>query len=299
MIGHLTYPMARVTGEDAILRMISQAGFNCVDYSMHNYMLEDPIYCLSRTAIIARFGALRKTMEALGLSTCQLHAHYPTLVGQAHEDERIFRAVLTGIWAAEALKCPYVVIHPMHLEQPMSPALRQKTWELNCQFFKKLSPVLRECRVQLGIENMFAYRAGKYQPTPISTGKDMAYYIDCMNDVVQEELFVACLDTGHAHLLGLKLPEMVEQLGKRLKLLHIHDNSGECDAHTAPYLGGIQWDDFVKALAKSSYDGVLSFETHGFVSCFPPKYMPAALDMIAQIGRRFENMLQVSKGFSK
>jgi len=98
-------------------------------------------------------------------------------------------------------------------------------------------------------------------PTVASTAECMAYMVDSLNNMCGEKLFVACLDTGHALLTGGGDPcDMVDTLGARLKLLHVHDNDGKRDRHQVPFTGIIDWDRFAKALVKNAYNGILSLE---------------------------------------
>ena len=294
MISLLTYPIAKALGDEAALTMLAENGFKGVDYSMHTYPLDSALYALPQGEQARYFQALRERMEGLGLTACQLHTHYPTYVENEPElNERRFQAVAAGIRAAGILGSPYAVVHPMMLDRPLTSEVRKTTWELNRQFYSSLIPLLREHGVKLGIENMFLCRDGVFQPVPISTAADMADYIDRMNEIAGEELFVACLDTGHAHLLGLDVAQMTAQLGNRLKLLHLHDNLRDGDEHTAPYLGSLPWEAFLEALRSAGYQGHLSFEAHGFIRPFPTEMMPGAIRLLAEIGRRFEKSLRL------
>ncbi|MCI6378627.1 MAG: sugar phosphate isomerase/epimerase [Clostridiales bacterium] len=293
MISLLTYPLSKALGDEAALRMLAENGFPGIDYSMHAYSLDSPIYRLPEKKLIRYFENVRALMRELGLTACQLHTHYPTYVeNEPDENERRFRAVVSGIRAAQILGSPYAVAHPIMLDKPLDSELRRATWELNRQFYTRLIPVLRECGVKLAIENMFLCRGGLFQPVPISTAADLSDYIDRMNDIAGEALFVACLDTGHAHLLGMDIAQMPAQLGGRLRLLHLHDNLRSCDQHTAPYLGSLPWAAFLDALRSSGYQGHVSFEAHGFLRAFPPELLPGAVRLLAETGRYFEKRLR-------
>lgn len=295
MIAMQTYPLTRRLGDEAALQLLADAGFEGIDYSMHAYSLEDPLYDMRRQQIAARYRALGAQMRALGLTACQLHALYPTYTGRPLEDERRFRALLCALWAAQTLGCPYVVVHPALLAASCEERDRQAAWAKSRILFTRLMPVLRECNLKVGIENMFLFSQGRYRPTPISTARDLAEYADRLNDIAGEERFVACLDTGHAHLLGLDVARMPRELGSRLRLLHLHDNLRTGDDHTAPYLGSIDWDAFTDALADSGYEGALSLEAHGFAGAYPPELMPAALKLLEQTARRLENRMRQRK----
>ena len=78
MISLLTYPVARVLGDEAALTLLAENGFSGIDYSMHTYPLDSALYALPEQEQARYFQALRERMEGLGLAACQLHTHYPT-----------------------------------------------------------------------------------------------------------------------------------------------------------------------------------------------------------------------------
>lgn len=76
----------------------------------------------------------------------------------------------------------------------------------------------------------------------------------------------ACLDVGHAHLIG-GAPEAVERLSGHLLTTHIHDNHGTSDDHLVPFDGTVDWAATCGALVKVGYGGPFIFElpSHGDV----------------------------------
>ena len=58
----------------------------------------------------------------------------------------------------------------------------------------------------------------------------------------------ALLDTGHAHVNGWDLAQVVKDLGPRLKACHVHDNSGMGDEHLPVEQGTIAWDRYFAAV---------------------------------------------------
>jgi sugar phosphate isomerase/epimerase len=84
-------------------------------------------------------------------------------------------------------------------------------------------------------------------------------------------------------------------LGKRLKVLHIHDNDGIADLHQVPFTftrtrennPSTDWEGFIRALRAIAYDGVLNFETAPVLRSFPEGLRPQALHMLAEIGQYF------------
>jgi sugar phosphate isomerase/epimerase len=69
----------------------------------------------------------------------------------------------------------------------------------------------------------------------------------------------ACLDVGHAHLVG-GAPEAAEVLSGHIITTHIHDNAGRSDDHLVPFAGTIDWPATLMALSKVGYAGPLMFE---------------------------------------
>jgi sugar phosphate isomerase/epimerase len=103
-------------------------------------------------------------------------------------------------------------------------------------------------------------------------------------DAVGSDHLAICLDTGHLHMCGLSQAEFIEQSGELLKALHITDNEGKSDQHIMPYgRGNIDWDSFISALAKSSYDGVLNFEIPGETHNIPYELLLAKLDYLREV----------------
>ena len=70
-----------------------------------------------------------------------------------------------------------------------------------------------------------------------------------------------CFDTGHANVFHDDIAEDVRLLGDDLATLHIHDNKGNWDQHLIPYMGNIQWGEFLSALQEIGYKGAFTLET--------------------------------------
>lgn len=290
MISVLTRPICKIYGEDRGFEIIANAGFDAIDYSMHLLDLDDPLFDQPIETIYRHYEMMRNTITAQGLTVCQMHTLYPTYWGD-QKDKRRLQATRAGLAASGGLNCSYAVVHPMIPESATSKMDADESWQINRNFYTSLISLSREYDVQVAIENMFSWENGKYIPNQFSTAKDMVTYIDRLNDIAGEERFVACYDTGHAHLLGNDLYEEICTLGKRLKILHLHDNAQEEDAHTKPYLGTINWYRVMQALRAVAYRGPISFEAHGFIVSFPPDQYIDALKELYVVGQTFEKVL--------
>jgi sugar phosphate isomerase/epimerase len=110
-----------------------------------------------------------------------------------------------------------------------------------------------------------------------------------------EKCFAFCYDVGHGAILGIDPCYAFEKLGHRLEALHIHDNSGMTDDHTAPYLGIVNWKRFIKALRDSDYKGDLNFETFKISRAFPKELVPDVVKLISATGRYFKAQLEAEE----
>jgi len=94
-----------------------------------------------------------------------------------------------------------------------------------------------------------------------------------------------CLDTGHAHLAGLRVSEFILRAGDRLKALHINDNTGHTDDHILPYgKGTIDWEEVMRALQFTGYDGLFNFEVPGEDKC-PKSVRALKLDYALRLAK--------------
>ena len=69
-----------------------------------------------------------------------------------------------------------------------------------------------------------------------------------------------CIDSGHCHLNGLDIPEIICSCGSYFLETHFHDNFGIKDEHNPVGIGTTNWIAVINALAESSYPGIITFE---------------------------------------
>ena len=117
--------------------------------------------------------------------------------------------------------------------------------------------------------------------------KVTARYVDDLNALAGEKLFGFCFDTGHAHACRMDIKEALITLGERVEALHIHDNNGISDQHYAPYMGSIDWNDFMEGLKAIRYKGPISFETYNATNKIPESLIDSEMRFINECGRMF------------
>ena len=119
-------------------------------------------------------------------------------------------------------------------------------------------PAGMETGVKVLIENSTEANMGS--ACYFMTGKEMVDFLDYVN----HPLLGAVWDTGHANCRGNRQYDDLTALRGRLDGVHIHDNDGRCDEHTAPFMGTVDWDSVVRGLIDTDYKGYFTFECDNF-----------------------------------
>ena len=129
----------------------------------------------------------------------------------------------------------------------------QRTKETNYRLFSEYCEIAEKKNIFVAVENMPCVGV------PYCDAPKMLELIEKVNS----PRLCVCLDTGHAHMSqepGVTLADMTRDLGKHLKVLHVHDNDKSYDRHLPPFFGTIEWDDFMQALKDIQYQGTFSLE---------------------------------------
>ena len=284
-------------GEHGALAQAAEAGFDAIDLSLHP--LTDEMHSLMYTAshqqVFDHFAALREYAQDLGLTFSQIHAPLrPAYYADQMEfNENYHRTQERSIVACAALGTPYAVFHM--LQPPLerySEKYQREGEALNIEFFGRLMPLLEKYGVQVCIENLFGITtlpSDDYDYSLNSRTQDVLHIIDSYNAIFGNDRFVACVDTGHAFVMGQDPAEMIRTLGSRVRTLHVADNNGRQDQHNAPFQGGINWPDVMSALKEIQYQGSFSFEADGFSLAFGKDGSADALRFLYKLGHRMAN----------
>ncbi len=263
----------RLFGAEESYRMLSEIGYDCIDYGIpcEKYEYGRGLFSLPLPQFEAFFKKDAALAEKYRLPAGQVHAPFPTWPESNDPDEYEFmmQALEKSILAAAIMGSPYLVLHcamPMGwAEDTDLPRTRAE----NERVLARLLPVAERCGVTLALENM------PLRKIPSCSPEQLIDYIDMMHS----DRLVACFDTGHANLSGYSCAEYIRRLGKRLRVLHLHDNEygriyrqeSEMDQHDCPGLGNIDWAATFAALREIGYTGSLSLESDCFHKHFPPQ----------------------------
>lgn len=285
-------------GIDGYFKLLSDCGIEAIDYNMDHFlstpMLKkgevNDFWDQSLEALYAHFAPTKEAAQRHGVRFSQAHASFPLyLEGNDAVNDYLIMVMEKTIAVCAFLDCPAVVAHPATLADK---ALERR---VNLNMYRRLIPAAKQYGVKVCLENMIERRSGKYREGACGTAAEACWYLDTLNAEAGAEVFGFCFDVGHANLSAKNLREYLRTLGKRLTILHIHDNDGKQDLHLIPYTQvlngqeehGTPWEDVIGGLRDIGYRGTLSFETFRGVRCMPEPVRPAALQLISAIGRYF------------
>lgn len=284
--------------------MIKRAGFSCCDFSLNKYLNNEDIYQSSMnhffdqsvSELEAHFLQIKNASIESGVHIHQIHMPYPSYVPRAEKAINSYlqnQVATKSIEICRFLNAKYIVIHGFKLEYLIGS--EESEWNETQKFIDFLAPLAIQYGITICIENLYHSVASHLVEGPSCDAIRAASRIDEMNQKYGTEVLGFCFDTGHANLVGLDMYKFICILGKRLKVLHIHDNDGVRDLHQIPYTfsrnrsnkSSTDWDGFLDGLRAINYQGVLSFETSPVLDTFPEDIKEEVLSFIASIGRHF------------
>ena len=275
---------AQLVGEERAVELCAKAGFDAWDFSMvRNMCIYDRP---TRTMLHSdhplagpNYLAYARQLKQIGLDNgihCnQSHAPFPTAVPEVHA--YLQRAIECTAEAGGKI----CIIHPGN----------SKTVEENTEMYLQLLPFAKECGVLLAAENMFNW----------DKAQDRALFAACSTpesfcahlDAVQDENLVACLDIGHAEMMGdmTSAVEMILALGDRLQALHLHDNDRRHDRHRNLFTMDIDYTPIVQALKQIGYRGYLTMEANSHLKTFTADTALQGMEEMALAAKRLRHMM--------
>lgn len=292
---------------DAVCKMYKENGIDGVDFGFDCYTVSNghrDKFFSGQTIdeLKTFFTKYKEAFERHGITVVQTHPPFPTvkfvsnITSETLEEYnlRALDAVRKTIELTAFFGCKYAVVHPAHgvLDMPLD---EQK--KANMKYYAQLVDDARRHGVIICLENMWNRRdGGAIVDSACSDPNEAVDYIDTLNDMAGEELFAFCFDVGHANLTGKNMRNTLRTLGKRVKVLHIHDTDKVEDKHTLPYAHtgskGLSVTDYVGFLAglrDIGYEGDVNFEIGNAFKAFPAPTHPALCGLVASIGRYFES----------
>lgn len=268
-----TGSLIQKVGERRMIEILSQAGFQALDYTFSPFM-EEGDSPWNGSGYKAHAREIAEIARDHGVVFNQAHA--PFLFQLAVDEvpdytRHILPLLARCLECASLLGIPHVVVHPLHNLRYRK--FHDVVWKLNLDFYRSLAPYAQEFGVKIALENMFQNDALR-KTIVLDMLNDPNEYVSFYDELDDKEHFICLLDTGHSGLAGEDAADSIRILGPRLKALHVNDNCFTDDHHLIPYQGMIDWDRVLHALSDIGYRGDFTFEAlhvweHGDESFYP------------------------------
>ena len=292
-------------GKEAGYAAIAKAGFEAIDWNIDHGLPTSRIRALDYRnnifekpleEVLAHYAEELAIIKKNGLVITQCHAPFPAYIpGHPELLDYIADIYSRCIEFCSAVGIPRMVVHGISLQQDDYENTPETIDMLNHKLYESLIPALQRCDgVTVCLENLCTWFNG-YATEGICCNPDYAAaLIDELNEKAGKECFGLCLDVGHMQLVMKDIRSYTQTLGSRIKCLHVHDNDGRADRHTAPFTGVINWENVCSALKAIGYKGDLSFET--FQQCrksgsFDQELVQPWLNVIYAIGVSFRKRI--------
>ena len=263
------------------IQILKNAGFDSFDISLSTHMCY-PDSPFNQDDYLEYTQKLRNHADQLGITCNQAHAPFPTSLGEEEKDEEIFRQIVRSMEIASIMGAKIIVVHPkQHLRYAEH---AEELFHMNVAFYNRLIPYCEKYNIKVATENMWQYNPASMSITDSTCSRawEFCKYVDA----VDSEWIVACLDIGHASLMGADIPAFIHVLGnKRLQALHVHDTDLIHDSHTLPFMQKIDYLAVAKALGEIDYQGDFTYEADGFYANKPAPLYPATAKYMCEVGR--------------
>ena len=267
-----------------IIKMLKDAGFDAYDATMFTKgLLDDLIFADDWIELVKD---LRAYADSIGIACNQAHAPFASMKANDEEyNEWMFPRLVRAIQVSGILGAKVCVVHPCNDFDAYQNAL----------LYKRLEPFAREANVKIGLENMWncvGWRTPEFKiiPAACSHHDDFKAHLD----LLPSDVFVACVDLGHAELDGLNTScvKMIETLKDRLEAIHLHDVDLKNDSHQMPFTQRIQWEKVIKALRTNNYKGDITLETSDAIRNVPKELIPHTAKYLASIAKYFKDEVE-------
>jgi len=274
--------IAAQVGEEKAIELAAKAGFDAFDLSMFvmcdydwtNKRVRPSEHPFAGSGYASFAKRLRHIADECGIVCNQSHAPFPTCCQTIRDHFK------RAIECTAILGGKICVIHPDN----------DKTAKENAEMYFELIPFAKEYGVKIATENMWNWRGGRADFAACSTASDFVAHLDAVND----PFFVACLDIGHAEMMGEQVSAvgMIHALGKRLEALHIHDNDRWHDSHQIPFSMQIDFAAVIKALKEIGYNGDLTLEADSYLGAFASDDLFKGVCDLADSARRLRELYE-------
>ena len=276
--------LSSIVGEEKAIEYVAKAGFNAWDFSLFDLCrynrrekrVIETNHPLASKDYLSFVRELKKIGINSGIVCNQTHAPFPT---EAPEIRDVLKKAIECTAEVGAEVC---VIHPQLMLTP----------EENARMYMEYLPYAKSCGVKIATENLWVWdgQNGRAKHAACSTPENFCKHLE----IIDDKNFVACLDIGHAEMMGddVSSVSMIKALGNRLAVLHIHDNDKHNDSHQIPFSMNIDFVSIVNALKEINYNGYFTLEAVNYVDKFSKDDVHIAIENLAKSAKKLANMFE-------
>jgi len=273
--------IGHVLGYEQAISLLAEVGFDGLDISLFDEM---QIEWLQEKDCLLRAKALREHAASCGIDFLQAHAPFRfTYEEEKNYREAILPLVQRSFYFAGEMGVRDIVVHPLHHIRYYGN--EQFLFDWNLDYYSALAETARDAGVTVAVENMWQRdpNRGCIVPSFCGQSSEHARFMDALAGGP----FTACVDLGHAALVGEEPQDFLMKLGKRTGCLHVQDTDYKQDMHTMPGFGKHDWPAICQALAKCGYKGDLTFEFGRVYGQFADETCLALLAQLAHAKGRY------------
>ena len=264
------YDLTRRFGDFEAAKMLKAAGFDGLDY---------PFYGSITLQETEHYLAFRDHLAALNLRCPQAHAPFEMRHGMEFSEScPEYAKILRCFEICAILGVKQIVVHALNMPEGQEADFDQ----YNYNYYKSLEPYAKKAGLKIAVENLFRRdRKRGYLVGVMGTPEHLCRMVQSLG-----EQFTACIDIGHAALVGMEPEDFIAGMTPGvLGCLHVQDVDYKEDRHTLPFVGDLHWYKIMESLKAIGYEGNFTYEILTFLRRFPDELYSDALAFAHTVGR--------------
>ena len=234
------------------LKMLKSCGFDGIDLNFSGDFFEKD-YEMKLETVCAN-------LRSAQLACAQVHLPtYGLFADCAKDDPQVEERIAKTLAAMPKLGAKWAACHVRSASE--SDFDRSRALAENAQWLKRLCSIAEQYGSGIAVENLPTFPDRPDAPFFSSFVEDQCALIDA----VDHPLLGACWDFGHANLnlqhRDKTQRELLNILGQRVKIVHVHNNYKTRDSHLPLSIGFVDWADAIAGLRDIGFSGYFSLES--------------------------------------
>lgn len=251
---------------DERLALIKSVGFEGVDLDCEQFSDEE----ISNFPKLVE--SIRNRLDAAGLECSQVHLPcHDLFLSSEIVNERLDRHMKAVLSSMDVLGAKWGAYHPRSSKNTgydPKQALKDNVAEISGYL-----EIAAKHNVGIAVENIPIFPDCPQYRFYSADYEDHIALVDALNS----ENAGICLDVGHLNLTLYDMEKVIEKMGRRIKILHLHNNFRYCDMHITPAEGTINWGKVMPALKRAGYEGNVSLEINFSSNFALPETLPSLM----------------------